>query len=118
MMSAERGSADAGSRWLGRMVAPRRLPALRFGCDVVMLGGEHPVSRALRLWVLALAFLCVGRMVLGSIQRGPRRVCSPMSPTLIVGAGAVGHHVVRRLRDCPEYGLCPVGFLDADPMPY
>jgi FlaA1/EpsC-like NDP-sugar epimerase len=73
-----------------------------------ILGGEHPVSGMLRLWVFALAFLGVARIVLLSIERRAHRGGLPMSPTLIVGAGAVGHHVVRRLRDCPEYGLCPV----------
>ena len=35
--------------------------------------------------------------------------------TLIIGAGRVGHQVADILRDHPEYGLHPVGFLDADP---
>ena len=83
-----------------------------------ILGGEHAVSRTLRLWMFALAFLGVARIALFSIGRRAGRGGRPISPTLIVGAGVVGHHVVRRLRDCPEYGLCPVGFLDADPMPY
>lgn len=83
-----------------------------------ILGGEHRVSGMFRLWVLALVFLAVARILLLSIERRAHSGGLPKSPTLIVGAGAVGHHVVRRLRDCPEYGLCPVGFLDADPMPH
>ncbi len=35
--------------------------------------------------------------------------------TLIIGAGRVGHQVADILRDHPEYGLHPVGFLDANP---
>jgi exopolysaccharide biosynthesis polyprenyl glycosylphosphotransferase len=38
-------------------------------------------------------------------------------PTLIVGAGLIGAHLVKRLVAEPAYGLRPVGFLDADPLP-
>jgi exopolysaccharide biosynthesis polyprenyl glycosylphosphotransferase len=82
-----------------------------------LLGGDHSVSSTLRLWMFGLVFLAVARIALLSIERGAGAGGRPITPTLIVGAGAVGHHVVRRLRDCPEYGLGPVGFLDADPMP-
>jgi exopolysaccharide biosynthesis polyprenyl glycosylphosphotransferase len=82
-----------------------------------ILGGDHPVSRTLKLWMFGLGCLAVARIVLLAIERGAHRGGLSGSPTLIVGAGVVGHHAVRRLRDCPGYGLCPVGFLDADPMP-
>jgi exopolysaccharide biosynthesis polyprenyl glycosylphosphotransferase len=36
-------------------------------------------------------------------------------PTLIVGAGNVGTHLVKRLAD-PAYGMRPVGFLDSNPL--
>ena len=45
-----------------------------------------------------------------AIARGEGR------PTLIVGAGKVGHLVARRLIERPEFGLTPVGFLDNDPL--
>ena len=35
--------------------------------------------------------------------------------TLILGAGRVGNQVAEVLRAHPEYGLHPIGFLDADP---
>lgn len=35
--------------------------------------------------------------------------------TLIVGAGEAGQSMARDLRNSPEYGLRPVGFLDDDP---
>ena len=35
--------------------------------------------------------------------------------TLIVGAGAAARTVMRDLRNCPDYGLRPVGLLDDDP---
>jgi FlaA1/EpsC-like NDP-sugar epimerase len=33
-------------------------------------------------------------------------------PTLVLGAGSAGQAIVRALRDAPEYGLTPIGFLD------
>jgi exopolysaccharide biosynthesis polyprenyl glycosylphosphotransferase len=39
------------------------------------------------------------------------------TPTLIVGAGLVGEHLVKRLLTEPSYGLRPVGYVDADPLP-
>ncbi len=38
-------------------------------------------------------------------------------PTLIVGAGMIGAHLVKRLTEEPSYGLRPVAFLDSDPLP-
>ena len=37
-------------------------------------------------------------------------------PTVILGAGQVGHLVARRLLTHPELGLRPIGFVDADPL--
>jgi len=36
--------------------------------------------------------------------------------TLVVGAGRVGSTVATVLRDHPEYGLAPIGFIDTDPL--
>jgi FlaA1/EpsC-like NDP-sugar epimerase len=38
-------------------------------------------------------------------------------PTLILGAGSVGKLLAKRIAADPRYGMRPVGFLDADPMP-
>ena len=57
------------------------------------------------------------RLVLASVRTQARRNAALATPTLIVGAGngrgASGQPPDRRSR----YGLRPVGFLDADPMP-
>ena len=37
-------------------------------------------------------------------------------PTLILGAGRIGGQIAQLLLDHPEFGLRPVGFLDADPL--
>jgi exopolysaccharide biosynthesis polyprenyl glycosylphosphotransferase len=39
------------------------------------------------------------------------------TPTLIIGAGLVAARIVERLTSESRYGLRPVGFLDADPLP-
>ena len=56
-------------------------------------------------------------MVLLSVRRQAIRTDAFATPTLIVGAGLVGEHLVRRLVSEPRYGLRPVGFLDSDPLP-
>jgi exopolysaccharide biosynthesis polyprenyl glycosylphosphotransferase len=68
-----------------------------------------------RTWALTLLLLGAGRVALAVAQNRARALSLVGKPTLIVGAGVVGAQVARRLDDHPEYGLRPVGFLDADP---
>jgi exopolysaccharide biosynthesis polyprenyl glycosylphosphotransferase len=82
-----------------------------------MIGGNHQVSLALRLWLFGGVYLTVARLVLLSIRRQATRTGSLATPTLIVGAGLVGEHLVKRLTTDPSYGLRPVGYLDSDPLP-
>jgi exopolysaccharide biosynthesis polyprenyl glycosylphosphotransferase len=82
-----------------------------------ILGGTHPLALALRLWLFAVVYLGVARAVLLSIRRRAMRSEVHATPTLIVGAGMIGAHLVKRLVGEPSYGLRPVGFLDADPLP-
>jgi exopolysaccharide biosynthesis polyprenyl glycosylphosphotransferase len=82
-----------------------------------MIGGAHPLDLALRLWLFSLVYLGVARVVLLSIRRQAVRSDALSTPTLIVGAGVVGEHLVKRLLGDPRYGLRPVGFIDANPMP-
>ena len=81
------------------------------------LDGQHPVAMAVRLWLFAFVYLAVARAVLVSVRRHIVRMEPFATPTLILGAGAVGEHLVKRLTRDPDYGLRPVGFLDADPRP-
>ena len=82
-----------------------------------IFGGTHPLALALRLWLFAVVYLGVARAVLLSIRRRAMRSGAHATPTLIVGAGMIGAHLVKRLIGEPSYGLRPVGFLDADPLP-
>jgi exopolysaccharide biosynthesis polyprenyl glycosylphosphotransferase len=82
-----------------------------------IVGGEHPVGLALRLWLFAAVYLTVARVVLASVRAQALRNQALATPTLILGAGVIGEHLVKRLTSDRSYGLRPVGFLDSDPMP-
>ena len=82
-----------------------------------ILGGAHPLALALRLWLFAVVYLALARAILLSVHRRALRSEAYSTPTLIVGAGVIGSHLVKRLVGEPSYGLRPVGFLDSDPLP-
>ena len=82
-----------------------------------VLGAPHPLSLSLRLWLFTVVYLGTERAVLLSLRRQAMRSDTYSTPTLIVGAGLIGLHLVMRLAAERGYGLRPVGFLDADPMP-
>jgi FlaA1/EpsC-like NDP-sugar epimerase len=57
-----------------------------------------------------------GRSWHGGLRWGDRgRKRGQGLATLIVGAGSAGRTLMRDLRNCPDYGLRPVGLLDDDP---
>ncbi len=81
-----------------------------------ILGAHRPVPIGPELWLLTAGTVCAARVAVQLVQRRAQRRGALTTPTLVVGAGAVGGQLVRRLLGRPEYGLRPVGFLDADPM--
>ena len=84
----------------------------------LLFGGASDIGPVVaRAWVFALLFVGGGRIALGATQRIARRRREVGKATLIVGAGVVGTQVAARLNAKPEYGLRPVGFLDAEPSP-
>ncbi len=82
-----------------------------------VLGGHHMVALAVRLWGFSAVAMVIARTLLASVRAAAMRVPGLVTPTIVIGAGQVGHHLVRRLLAEPRYGLRPVGFLDADPLP-
>ena len=80
-------------------------------------GAAHPVAMAVRLWLFGGVYLALARAVLLSVRRQAIRTRAFATPTLIVGAGQVGEHLVKRLSSDPTYGLRPIGYLDDDPPP-
>jgi exopolysaccharide biosynthesis polyprenyl glycosylphosphotransferase len=83
----------------------------------VYAGGTATVSSvAAHLWATAMLGVGGARIGLLGLQRVARTRGLDGAPTLIVGAGNVGMRLARRLLASPEYGLLPVGFLDANPL--
>ena len=81
----------------------------------MIIGTAHHVAFALHLWALAVACVGVERIVLFAYRRYALSSQALATPTLIVGAGAVGARLAMRLFADPAYGLRPAGFLDTDP---
>jgi len=77
----------------------------------------QPAGLVARAWLFATLYLTGGRLLLAWSQRRARVNGLIGRPTLIVGAGRIGAQVERRLREQPELGLRPLGYLDSDPAP-
>jgi exopolysaccharide biosynthesis polyprenyl glycosylphosphotransferase len=80
-----------------------------------VIGAPHTVELPLRLGVFSAVYLTIARVMMLAFRRQALRNQNLATPTLIVGAGAVGEHLVKRLEGDTRYGLRPVGFLDANP---
>ena len=76
-----------------------------------------PAPLVARAWLFATLYLIGGRLLLAWAQRRARVSALIGKPTLVVGAGKIGAQVERRLREQPELGLRPLGYLDSDPPP-
>jgi exopolysaccharide biosynthesis polyprenyl glycosylphosphotransferase len=68
------------------------------------------------LWLLTLGSLGVMRASQISARAAACRRGDQAAPTLIVGAGNVAQLTAKRLREQPQFGLKPVGFLDKEPL--
>jgi exopolysaccharide biosynthesis polyprenyl glycosylphosphotransferase len=78
--------------------------------------GPQAAGQTARHWVFAAVCVAAVRVVPATWQLTARQAGELGIPTLIVGAGRVGQLVARRLRQYPELGLRPVGFLDDAPL--
>ena len=103
---------------LRRVLGATGLAAISLLAVAATVGGSaSDVDQTLRLWLFATAYVGAGRIALNWSQRRARLAGEGLRPTLIVGAGRVGHLTASRLLDQPQLGLVPVGFLDKDPLP-
>ncbi|AKK29422.1 MULTISPECIES: sugar transferase [unclassified Mycobacterium] len=83
----------------------------------MLIGNEtgRPGATVVKIWLCAAVLMPFGRLVRVIIQRSLRRHHHLVAPTLIVGNGRVAGHIINRLEEFPEYGLGPVGIIDAEP---
>jgi exopolysaccharide biosynthesis polyprenyl glycosylphosphotransferase len=70
-------------------------------------------GRLVAFWVLAIGFVTTARAVARTLTR---RSPAYSMRTLVVGAGAIGQLVARKIGQHPEYRLDLVGFVDAEPL--
>jgi exopolysaccharide biosynthesis polyprenyl glycosylphosphotransferase len=82
-----------------------------------IVGADRPLELPIRLWLFGCVYLGIARVMLHVIRTQALRSPAFSVPTLVVGAGVIGTHLVKRLADETRYGLRPVGFLDANPLP-
>lgn len=93
---------------LPALVAVLATPLLAVGA----LPSVDPAA-LLRFAPIVIASVAIARGVAYSALRTARRRGVLAEPTLIIGAGEQGRTLARTIRDHPEYGLVPIGFLDA-----
>lgn len=79
--------------------------------------GETAVTPWLIVWALSTLLVITQRAVVGLYHRARLLRGIGQRRTLIVGAGAIGARLGRRLAGAPDYGLLPIGFLDDQPLP-
>lgn len=84
-------------------------------CELVA-ASPSTVQAIVRIWLLDVIFLTVGRISLALTARRAFTTGGIGSPTLIVGAGKVGRLVAKRLLANPRFGLTPLGYLDKEPL--
>ena len=84
--------------------------------DALRSSDDPSAYAALRLWLVATILLAAGRLTSNLVIAWRRASLRSASTTIIVGAGRVGRLTAVRLQDHPEFGLRPIGFLDAEPM--
>ena len=110
----QRSAMDAAGHVLGVV----SLAAVLTIASGSIIGDAHSSpGLELWLWLYGFAFLGLSRAALLSARKHAAQTGALATPTLIVGAGVIGEQLVKRLHEDPTYGLRPVGYLDADPLP-
>jgi exopolysaccharide biosynthesis polyprenyl glycosylphosphotransferase len=108
---------DAPLDTIARIFAATSIAAMTLTFVRALVADDVLLTReTMRLWAFALVFLGAGRMGITIDRRRALRAGETGFNTLIVGAGNVGHLIAERLRERPELGLRPIGFLDKDPL--
>jgi exopolysaccharide biosynthesis polyprenyl glycosylphosphotransferase len=101
---------------VGHVVGACSVAAMVIIAVVAFSGGVAGQAELLaRVWAFAMVYVAGSRYVLGITQRRARQERIVGQRTLIVGAGRIGAQVERRLDEHPEFGLEPIGYIDAYP---
>lgn len=66
------------------------------------------------VWLCAAVLMPLARLVRATVERIMKRHNHLTSPILVVGNGRIASRIVDRLKATPEYGLLPVGLVDAE----
>jgi exopolysaccharide biosynthesis polyprenyl glycosylphosphotransferase len=91
---------------LGRLAVPVLVLAPFIGSYVAL-------AHFVRMSPVVIAFVFFGRTVSYKLVREARAIGLVQERTLIVGAGTLGSKAATTLKDHPEFGLVPIGFLDS-----
>lgn len=83
------------------------------GLLIAVQGSVLAVHPGVAVAAVSLPLLVVARACWWAGVRAWRIAGRLREPILIVGAGRIGVELARVLDDHPEYGLCPIGFLDS-----
>lgn len=105
---------------------PRLVGGVLAACGLTALGGtflgwggigSKSLERELPVFAaMAIGLVLVGRTTSYGLIRQLRRHGFIAHRTLVLGAGRIGAQVATDLKSHAEYGLRPIGLLDADPM--
>lgn len=113
-------------RWSPRDAAVNHVLPIVGGLGVATLlaigladiGPDEPYTTPwMKAWVVCSALVVTLRVFVALCHRAQLIRGKGSRPTLIVGAGAIGARLGRRLAGAPDYGLEPIGFLDDAPLP-
>ncbi|OLF12429.1 UDP-phosphate galactose phosphotransferase [Actinophytocola xinjiangensis] len=84
----------------------------------LVAGLDEQTTRSVQWTVVAAAALSEPvRLAVFAFGRWCRRRLGRCDRTIVVGAGKVGADLAATMARHPEYGLAPVGFVDAEPSP-
>ena len=84
-----------------------------FWVGAYITGLAHPTTAKLLIfWAAAVVFITIGRATARSLARHNAMY---VQNAVIVGAGAVGQLIAKKLLQHPEYGINLVGFVDSQP---
>jgi exopolysaccharide biosynthesis polyprenyl glycosylphosphotransferase len=75
-------------------------------------GRSIDVFAIVQIVAATIPLILIGRLISYQLAGLVRSRGYDLDDTLIVGTGPVGVEVARALRECPEFGLVPTGFVD------